>query len=104
VIRDLMLYRVPGEDRAEIVFFRSWGEFGLWVKHEYTSAPCWEWILVHGRDPIAFGDEATREDAERELAAAVEQFCPGFKLGAGDGNGGDPPGLLRRLIRAFGPQ
>jgi hypothetical protein len=98
-VRPLYLVRVPGEAPQEIVFYRACGDFSLWVKHEYPAAPCWEWILVQGKDPIAFGDEPTQAAAEAALREAVAEFVPEYQVRPADQQ--NPPGLLRRLWRQF---
>jgi len=94
----LRLVRIPGEAKGEIVFYQSWGAFSCWVKHEYPEAP-WEWILVEGKTPVAFGDCPDQETAELQLTEALEELCPEFA---------EPtqpterrPGLIRRLWRAL---
>lgn len=93
---NLQLERVPGENQTEIVYHRAYRGFGLYLKHEYPTAPCWEWILCEGKDPIDFGDGASQEDAEHQLAAALVARCPEL----------DQPepeeGILRVLARRLG--
>ncbi len=95
----LRLVRIPGEARGELVLYQSWGAFSCWVKHEYAAAP-WEWILVEGNTPVAFGDCPDQEAAEAQLTEALQDLCPEFA---------EPthpihtqrPGLLTRLWRAL---
>jgi hypothetical protein len=105
----LALFRVPGESPGEVVLYRGWRTFSFWVKHEYGAtaatateaarpAAPWEWIIVDGRVPIAFGDEPTQAAAELALCTAVAEICPTFE---GDAAPEHSPGLLRRLWRAI---
>lgn len=91
----LELRRIPGESRAELVFYQQWGPWHFWVKNEYDGAP-WEWILYENKDAVAFGDAPDQQEAERLLTEAVREYCPEFE---------QPTipkiGLLRRLWRSL---
>lgn len=76
----LELERSPGEGRdvnggGELCYSRALGKFTLWVQREYPGA-AWGWMLMDADDAIAFGDGEDREDAERQLSAAVAELCP----------------------------
>lgn len=76
----LALERAPAEGQSaagegELCYSRALGRFTLWVQREYPGA-VWGWMLLDGDDAIAFGDGEDRGDAERQLSAAVAEFCP----------------------------
>ena len=85
--------KIAGEGKGELVFSGERGAYKYLVSREYEGGP-WTWMILEGKDPVAFGDATDSRAALLAMSAELDSFAPPP----------DPPrpgglvGLLGRLL------
>lgn len=69
------LDRIPGEGPGELVYSGRRAGFTVFVKKEYAGAP-WDWVILEGKDAVAFGDAESKEDATDQMLQVLDVHSP----------------------------
>lgn len=69
------LVRIRGETPTEEVWSGSREGYVYFLKHEYPAAS-WDWAILLGSEPAAFGDAPDRDAALVALGLALDRLAP----------------------------